>query len=68
MRGVFEELEIQSYPAPLIEEMKQMMDCKIDFFGNTVSEGIMFAILIGTDLLLIGGYVLMNRKRACKGT
>lgn len=66
LNGAFGELIKQGVPTNVIEEMKTSLDCNISFFGNNVSMGAMYGILIGTIVVLMGLYVLVNflkRKR-----
>ncbi|MGN1213030.1 MAG: ABC transporter permease [Christensenellales bacterium] len=66
LNGAFAELAKQGVPTNVIEEMKTALDCNISFFGNNVSMGAMYGILIGTIVVLMGVYVLINflrRKR-----
>ena len=66
LNGAFAELSRQGVPTNVIEEIKTSLDCNISFFGNNVSMGAMYGILIGTIVVLMGMYVLINflrRKR-----
>ena len=67
MRGALEALETEGVPANAIEALKDAMDCNLYFFDRAVSTTAMYAVLIASIALLLGGYVLMNwkgRKRA----
>lgn len=66
LNGTFREMRRLGIPESAIAEMQKAMDCRIDFFGNSVSVPAMYGILVGTILLLLGIYVLMNRKRSAK--
>lgn len=60
LRGVFEEMSNQNFPSEVIEAIKDSVDCNLYFFGTQVSESMMYLILIGTVLLLLVIYVLLN--------
>lgn len=61
MGGVFREMERVGFPKEAIDGMKDTVDFNLYFFGEKVSIGTMYGILGGTVLLLIAGYVLLNR-------
>lgn len=63
MRGVFAEMKEQNFPEELIESMRDAIDCNLYFFDRSVSEGVMYAILCGSIVLLIAIYVLMNVRK-----
>ena len=60
LRGVFAEMEAQSYPEEFIEGMRDVVDCNIYFFDNKVDIPYMYAYLCGTVVLLVSAYVIMN--------
>lgn len=60
LRGVFAEMSNQGFPPEVIEKIKDSVDCNIYFFGSQVSQGVMYAILLGSIALLISAYVLIN--------
>ena len=64
--GVFREMSAVGFPSEVVEDIKESIDCNISFFGNTVSIGAMYAVILGATALLIGAFVLINvlRKRA----
>ncbi len=64
--GVFREMSAVGFPSEVVEGIKESIDCNISFFGNTVSIGAMYAVILGATALLIGAFVLINvlRKRA----
>jgi len=63
MRGALNEMEATGVPRAVIEELRDVLDCNLYFFGNRVGEGQMYAILGGTILLLIALYILINKLR-----
>ena len=67
--GVIREMTAQNLPAQAIKGFKDAIDCNIYFFGEQVSVGVMYAVLIGTVALLIGAYILINvlSNRKSKG-
>lgn len=64
LSGVHKEMAKQGFPAEVIEGIKDSIDCNIYFFGHKVSIGAMYGIMIGSIILLIGAYVLINVLRA----
>lgn len=60
MRGALTEMENEGIPAEVVEELKNAMDCNLYFFDNKVEPSIMYIILGGTVLLLLGIYILLN--------
>ena len=60
LRGAFEALESEGVPVEAVEELKDIIDCNIYFFGNKVGQPVMYAVLIGSVAVLISVYVIMN--------
>lgn len=60
LRGVFEEMTVQGFPAEVVEAIKDSVDCNLYFFDEKVEPGAMYVILIGTVIVLIAVYVLLN--------
>ena len=67
LAGVFREMTKQHYPADVIEKIKDSVDCNLYFFENKVSIGAMYGILIGSIVLFIGIYILINYLKNRKG-
>lgn len=67
LAGVFREMAEQHYPADVIEKIKDSVDCNLYFFENKVSIGAMYGILIGSIVLFIGIYILINYLKNRKG-
>lgn len=67
LAGVFKEMANQHYPADVIEKIKDSVDCNLYFFENKVSIGAMYGILIGSIVLFIGLYILINYLKNRKG-
>ena len=56
----------QNFPSEVIEAIKDSVDCNLYFFGTQVSESMMYMILVGTVLLLLVIYVLLNMLHGTK--
>lgn len=67
LRGVYEEMANQGVPAQVLEGIRDSVDCNLYFFGERVSIGAMYAVLVGATVALVGVYVLIQtlagRKR-----
>ncbi len=61
MGGVFREMERVGFPEEVVEGMKDTVDFNLYFFGNHVSLGTMYIIVTATVVVLVAGYVLLNR-------
>lgn len=66
MRGVFEEMRSLGFPEPVMEAIRDSVDCNLYFFGDGVGLGAMYAVLIGAIVLAIGLYIGMNVWKARK--
>ena len=62
MRGVFEEMKKSGFPKETVEAVRDSVDCNLYFFGDKVSIGVMYAVLGGSVAVLVGIYILMNKK------
>lgn len=60
LRGVFAEMEEQGFPAQVVEAIRDSVDCNIYFFESKVETSTMYLILIGTVLVLLCGYIVLN--------
>lgn len=58
--GALAEMQAQGVPAQAIDSIRQSIDCNLSFFGNDVSVGVMYGVLIGSTVALIGIYILIN--------
>ena len=63
MHGVFEEMKAQAVPDKVIQSLQDAIDCNLYFFDHKVSMEMMYAVLIGFIILLIGLYIIMNIKK-----
>lgn len=61
MRGALAELQEQGMPSQVIDGLKDMLDCNIYFFDNSVSAPVMYAVLAISVVALVGIYVLLNK-------
>ncbi len=60
MRSAVSALAEAGMPTEAVAEIKRYNDLSLSFFGNSVSVTTMFLILLGTVLVLLGIYVLIN--------
>ena len=61
IRGAFEQMEQEGIPAEVVELIRDSIDCNLYFFEQEVPLWGMYAILGGSVLLLVSGYILLNR-------
>lgn len=66
LNGVFKEMATQGFSLEVIEKIKDSIDCNLYFFNNKVEIYAMYLILIGSIILLLGAYVLINMLRKKK--
>lgn len=60
LRGVCEEMLNQGFPAEAVKAIKDTADCNLYVFGNAVQPWVSYAVMIGSVVLLVGAYVLIN--------
>ena len=60
LRGVFEKMENQGFPAAVVEAIKDSVDCNLYFFGEKVELRHMYIIIISAVIVAIAVYVGMN--------
>ena len=63
MRGGLAEMEKEGVPAEAIEALKDALDCNLYFFDHKVEPWVMYLILSGSILLLLGVYIALNALR-----
>lgn len=63
MRGALAQMEKEGIPADAINALRDAVDCNIYFFDNKVEEWVMYLILGGTILALLGIYILLNKLK-----
>ncbi len=66
LRGVFEEMESIGFPSEVIKAIRDSVDCNLYFFGNKVDLPVMYLILGGSVIALVGIYIAMNVVRGKK--
>ena len=66
LRGVFEEMKSIGFPSEVIAAIRDSVDCNLYFFGNKVGLPVMYLILGGSVIALIGIYIAMNVIRGKK--
>ena len=66
LRGVFEEMNSIGFPSEVTEAIKDSVDCNLYFFGEKVGLPVMYLILGGSVIALIGIYIAMNVIRGKK--
>ena len=66
LAGVYRKMENTGFPNEVVEGIRESVDCKILFFGNNVSIGAMYGVLIGAIVLLIAVYIVINIIKAKK--
>ena len=66
LRGVFEEMESIGFPSEVIEAIRDSVDCNLYFFGNRADLPVMYLILGGSVIALVGIYIAMNVVRGKK--
>lgn len=67
LNGVFAEMESVGFPPEVMNGIKESIDCRLSFFGTNVEQWVMYLVLIGSVVLLIGIYILLNvLKREAK--
>lgn len=66
LRGVFEEMNRVGFPSEVTQAIRDSVDCNLYFFGNKVGLPVMYLILGGSVIDLIGIYIAMNVVRGKK--
>ena len=64
LNGVYAEMSKIGFPSEVVEGIKDSIDCNLYFFGNKVEIWQMYLILVLSDVLLVGIYILINVLRA----
>lgn len=63
MRGVFEAMENEGFPAEVMTGIKDSVDYNIYFFGSGVSVPVMYIILAGSVAVFTGLFVLFHKLK-----
>ena len=67
MGGAFAEMEKLGFPGEVVKAIRESVDCNLYFFDHQVSGTQMYLILVGSILLLVGLYVVINRIAGRRG-
>ena len=59
--GVLDQMTADGMPVQVVDGLRDMLDCNLQFFGNDVGIATMYAILIGSVVLLLGAFILANK-------
>ncbi len=60
MRGAISKMGDIGVPEQVLDAIRDGVDCNIYFFGEAVSQGAMYLILVGSVVLVTAAYVLIN--------
>lgn len=60
LNGVYKEMKSIGFPAEVIENVKDSIDCNIYFFDSKVELSTMYLVIIGAVVLFTALYVMMN--------
>lgn len=63
LRGVFAGMTDCGFPAEVVEQIRDSIDCNLYFFGERVPLPAMYGIVIGAVALLMLAYILLNWRR-----
>ena len=66
MGSVIEKMAEDGVPAETINMLKDGFDCNLYFFEDNVSMPVMYGVLCGTIVVLLGVYILLNYIRTKK--
>ena len=67
MGGAFAEMAKLGFPGEVVKAIRDSVDCNLYFFDHQVSGTQMYLILVGSILLLVGLYVVINRIAGRRG-
>ena len=60
LNGVFTELSAKGFPPETITALRDSVDANLNFFGHTLSVGDMYAVLVGSVVLLLGAFIAVH--------
>jgi len=66
LQGVYDKMSSVNVPSVAIEGMKDAVDCNIYFFSHKVEISTMYIVILVTDIVLFGLYILLsniNKKK-----
>lgn len=59
LRGVFQEMESQGFPAVVVDAIRDSVDCNLYFFDKKVELSGMYLVLVASILIFVGLYIVM---------
>jgi len=59
--GVLDQMTADGMPVQVVDGLRDMLDCNLQFFGSDVGIATMYAIIIGSVVLLLGAFILANK-------
>lgn len=60
LQGVYSEMSSLGFPNEVITSLKDMSDCNLYFAGHGIAPWLMYTVLIGSVILMVAAYVLLN--------
>lgn len=63
LRGVFAEMSALGFPPEVVQAIRDSVDCNLYFFGEKVSSGAMYAVMLAATAAAIGLYAVLNRLK-----
>ncbi len=63
LRGVFAEMSALGFPPEVVQAIRDSVDCNLYFFGEKVSSGTMYAVMLAATAAAIGLYAVLNRLK-----
>ncbi len=67
MNGVINQLQtIEHVPSEITEQIRLSFDGKLVLFNNTIPTWTLFAVVIGTSIILLGIYILLSNLKSKK--
>lgn len=63
LRGVFAEMSALGFPPEVVQAIRDSVDCNLYFFGEKVSSGVMYAVMLAATAAAIGLYAVLNRLK-----
>ena len=63
LNGVLDQMISDGMPVQVVDGLRDMLDCNLQFFGNDVGIATMYAIIIGSVVVLLGAFILANKLK-----
>ncbi|MBR2029614.1 MAG: ABC transporter permease [Clostridia bacterium] len=63
LNGVLDQMISDGMPVQVVDGLCDMLDCNLKFFGNDVGIATMYAIIIGSVVVLLGAFILANKLK-----